>query len=281
VNQDRQPPRAPSRLRTSDRPFLVCLVGLAAVYLLVILALIVADATFTSPGELLAALDSREIRYSLRLSIVTSIVSALLSVAFAVPIGYLFSRHRFAGRNLLEAILDIPIVLPPLVIGLSLLILFRTPPGRAIEQACERIFGVGVIYEIPAIVLAQFVVVCAFAVRTMRVAFDQIDPRREHVALTLGCNRRQAFFQVAVPEAWRGVISAATLAWARAIGEFGPVLVFAGVTRMKTEVLPTSIYLEFTQGNIEAAVAVSLIMVTVAVLVLVVARAAGLGREAL
>ena len=120
------------------------------------------------------------------------------------------------------------------------------------------------VYQIPAVILAQFTVACAFAVRTMRATFDQIDPRREQVALTLGASRLMAFTLVVLPEAWRGMLTAATLAWARALGEFGPLLIFAGTTRMKTEVLSTSVFLELTIGDLEAAIAVSLIMVVAA-----------------
>jgi molybdate transport system permease protein len=109
-------------------------------------------------------------------------------------------------------------------------------------------------------------------VRTLRATFDQISPRQEQVALTLGCRRSQAFWLVVLPEAKRGVLTAATLAWARSLGEFGPILIFSGATRMKTEVLPTTVFLELSVGNIEAAVAVSLLMVGAAVAVLLVIR---------
>ena len=127
-------------------------------------------------------------------------------------------------------------------------------------------------YEIPSVILAQFMVACAFAIRTMEVAFQQINPRQEQVALTLGCSRKQALFLVILPEARGGLLTAASLAWARAMGEFGPILIFSGATRMRTEVLPTTIFLELSVGNIEAAVAVSLIMIAASVLVLVLVR---------
>ena len=125
--------------------------------------------------------------------------------------------------------------------------------------------------------LAQFAVSCAFAVRTMRVTFDQIDPRAEDVARTLGCNRGQAFLQVALPQAWRGMIAAATISWARALGEFGPILVFAGSTRFRTEVLSTTVFLELSIGHLDAAGAVSLLMVAMAVAVLLLLRWLGAG----
>ena len=125
-------------------------------------------------------------------------------------------------------------------------------------------------------ILAQFAVAAAFAVRTMRVTFDQIPPRAEQVALTLGCSRSQAFWLVLMPAARRGLLTAGTLSWARALGEFGPIIIFAGATHFRTEVLPTTVFLELQIGNLEAALAVSLLMIGVALAVLVVTRTLGL-----
>jgi len=266
--------RADPAPRHTDLPFFLALGLLGGTYVALIVAMLVADVAFTSPGHLLRALASPEIRYALRLSLLSCSVTAILSLWVAVPLGYLLSRYCFPGKFLVDALLDIPIVLPPLVIGLSLLILFQTAPGRALERV------VPITYAIPSVILAQFAVACAFAVRTMRVSFDQITPRREQVALTLGCSRSQAFWWVVLPEARRGIITALTLSWARALGEFGPILVFAGATRMKTEVLPTSVFLELSVGNLNAAVAVSLLMVAVAVVVLVIVRRFGMDRAA-
>lgn len=254
----------------SDWPFLTALAVIGGFYIVMILALIVADATYTTPGNFWNALQSPEIRYAVKLSLFSCTATTILALIVAVPIGYLMSHYHFRGKNLLDGILDIPIVLPPLVIGLSLLILFQTPLLRHLDR---EIFPVT--YEIPSVILAQFMVACAFAVRTMRTSFDQINPRQEQVALTLGCSRSQAFWKVVVPEARRGIVSAATIAWARALGEFGPILIFAGTTRMKTEVLASTVFLELSTGNIEAAVAVSLLMVFAAIIVLVIVRSYG------
>jgi molybdate transport system permease protein len=253
----------------SDIPFVACLCVLSGVYLFLIAAMLLADASFTTPGHLIDALRSHEIQYAIRLSLISCSLTALLSLWVAVPIGYLMSRYRFRGKPLVDVLLDIPIVLPPLVIGLSLLILFRTAPGQWLERY------IPITYAVPGIVLAQFMVACAFAVRTMRTTFDQISPRQEQVALTLGCSRSQAFWRVVLPQARHGVLAAGTLAWARALGEFGPILVFCGATRLRTEVMPTTVFLELSVGNIEAAVAVSLLMVVSAMVVLLVVRVFG------
>jgi molybdate transport system permease protein len=284
-----RPTSNPSSARLdTDAPFLACLAILGGFYLLLIVAMLAADVHylaqkgFEEPAHSAAAriselwkvffgesLAKPEIRYSIVLSLLTCSTTAILSLWVAVPLGYLMSRYEFRGKGLADAVLDIPIVLPPLVIGLSLLILFQTPPGRALN----RVFPVT--YQIPSVVLAQFSVACAFAVRTMRVTFDQLNPRAEQVALTLGCSRSQAFWLVVLPEARRGMITAATLAWARSLGEFGPILVFSGSTRMRTEVLSTTVFLELSVGELEAAVAVSLLMVITAMVVLVVVRVFG------
>ena len=255
-----------------DRGFLLFLSLFAGLYVALIVGMLLADATYTTPGDLLNALESEEIRYAAKLSLTSSTITALLSVWFAIPIGYLLSRTNFPGKTLVDGILDIPIVLPPMVIGLSLLILFQSPLGEAIEAQ------VPVTYRVPSVILAQFAVACAFAVRTMRVTFDQLPERPEQVALTLGATRAQAFWRVTLPQAGGGALSAGLLAWARALGEFGPILVFSGATRMKTEVLPSTVWLELSTGNLEAAVAVSLLMVFAAITVLVTARALGVRR---
>lgn len=265
-----------------DGLFLVCMAAIGSVYVLLILLMLVADAAYMLRGTnwnniladnpIILALGKPEIRYSIILSLISCSLSAFLSLFVAVPLGWLLSRFRFVGRTLLDTILDIPIVLPPLVVGLSLLILFQFWPLTAKIPFVGESLNHLVVYQIPAVILAQFAVAAAFAVRTMKATFDEINPRAEQVALTLGCSRMQAFSRIAIPEAGRGMLTAFTLAWARSLGEFGPLLIFAGATRNKTEVLSTTVFLEMSIGDLEAAVAVSLIMVIAAVIVLVITR---------
>jgi molybdate transport system permease protein len=287
----------------SDAPFWAALLVLGGLYLFLIVAMLLAQASFTSADHLLKALDSEEIRYAVKLSLLSCSITAILAMWVAVPIGYLLSHwddgairralERWAGpvdrfcrpwylrpvrivsalirlgnpKLWIDAVLDIPIVLPPLVIGLALLILFQTAPARWFENNV-----MAVTFAVPSVILAQFTVASAFAVRTMRATFEQLNPRAEAVALTLGCRRAQAFWRVVLPEARPGLLTAATLAWARSLGEFGPILVFSGATRMRTEVLPISVFMELNVGNVEGAVAVSLLMVLAAVTVLILLR---------
>jgi molybdate transport system permease protein len=250
--------------------------GLGGSFILLMVAMLTADLAFTSPKHFAAALRKPEIQQAIRLTLVSCSISALLSIWVATPLGYLLSRFSFRGRWLIDTIIDIPVVLPPLVIGLSLLILFHLKIGGVnLDDVLWKHFGLRVTFAKPAVVLAQFSVACAFAIQTMRVTFDQIDARAEQVAMTLGCNRSRAFLEIALPQAWRGIIAALTIAWARSLGEFGPILVFAGATRMRTEVLSTTVFLELSVGQLEAAVAVSLLMVVAAMVVLGIVRIVG------
>jgi molybdate transport system permease protein len=271
------PPTTPKHSASRDRLFVAGLATIGGSYLLLIVLLLAADVFYTSPGHFAAALRSRDIQFSIRLTLITCTISAIFSLWIGVPLAYLLSRFPFAGRWLVDTLLDIPLVLPPLVLGLSLLILFHLPiGGGTLEGWLNQHLGWRVTYAVPSIILAQFAVTCAFVVRTMRVTFDEISPRTELVAMTLGCSRSQAFWRIVLPQAQRGLIAAFTLAWARALGEFGPILVFSGTIRRKTEVLSTSVFLELSIGQVESAVAVSLLMVAIAALVLLVVRLAGL-----
>jgi molybdate transport system permease protein len=263
-------------------------------------AMLAATATYATPHDVWNVLVSREIRYATVLSVITCSVSALVSVVLAVPIGYLMSRRKFFGRSVLDAALDIPIVLPPMVVGICLLIFFQSDVGQAIERGAgwswdnihdhvaawlrgslqpvhdhepgSRGFFT---YAIPGVVLAQFVIAAAFAIRTMRGVFDHLSSRPEDVALTLGASRWQALWHVTLPAARRGMFAAGSVAWARSLGEFGPILVFAGATRMKTEVLPTSVWLAWSVGEMEQGVAVSLLMIAISMVVLVAVKMTG------
>ena len=139
------------------QPFWLCLALITTLYLGFWLAMLAATATYTSFGDMSQVLMSREIRYSTMLSLVTCTVSALLSVIVAVPVAYLMSRRRFSGHSLIDAALDIPIVLPPMVVGICLLIFFQTTAGHYIEKV------VPFTYTIAGVILAQFVIAAAFA----------------------------------------------------------------------------------------------------------------------
>jgi molybdate transport system permease protein len=175
---------------------------------------------------------------------------------------------------------DLLIAMPVLVIGVSLLVFFRI--GSDLSQSgffLFRWFGQSVaaagdffIYSRAGVVLAQFFCAVSYAIRTIKATFDEIDPRTEHVAMTLGCSRACAFRRVTLPLAKHGIIAGTVLSWIRAFGIFGAIIIVGGAVRGKTEVLPTAIYLEISIGRLEVALAVSLVMMAAAGIVLILLR---------
>lgn len=236
--------------------------------------LVVLDIAYVDRESFYEALRSKEIWASARLSIISSVITVIIGMFFAIPMGYALSRYRFPGHTLVDSIVDIPIIFPPLIIGLSLLVFFQTGFGAWLEK-----HGIEFVYQPAGIVLCQFLTAASFGVRTVNTAFDRIDPRLEHVALVLGCTQWGAFFRVALPMARNGIVAGAILTWARAFGIFGPLMVFVGAVRMRTEVLPTTIYLEQSVGRVEVALAVAVMMIVIATGALVAIRLLGLRYE--
>jgi len=241
-----------------------------------LLAIFAADLRYIygEPGVIAKVIRSPEIHAALWLSLWTSTVTVVLGLIFAIPMGYGLSRYRFPGHALVDSIVDLPIILPPLVVGLSLLVFFQTDFGKLIEAT-----GLKFVFERKGIVLCQLLVSTSFGIRAIKLTFDGIDPRMENVAMTLGCTRAGAFFRVALPLAYRGIIVGGILIWTRAFGIFGPLMVFVGAVRMRTEVLPTTVYLEQSVGRIDVALAVAILMLLLATVALVAVRMLGLGQR--
>lgn len=249
---------------TADRWFYGVVAAISILYVLFLVELVAGLVGYTSPSRVIEILSRSAIMNSLWLTLWTSTASTAAAILIAVPICYLMGRCRFPGQGLLDAVLDIPNVFPPMVLGLALLILFQYPPLKQLSPS--------VVYQVPAILLVYFVVAVTCALPVLRASFKELDPRLEKVALTLGCSRLGAFLSATLPEARYGVFSAAANAWSRCFGTFGPLLVFAGATRNKTEVMATSVYLELGSGEVDGAVAVSLFMVVVAAIILSLSR---------
>lgn len=213
------------------------------------------------------ALTSKEILFSIRLSLITATISTVIAVLIAVPVAYAISRNRFWGKDIVDSLLDLPIVVSPVALGAGLLIFFNTPLGSAIDDNIIKF-----VFAMPGIVLAQVTVISALAVRLLKSTFDSIDPRYEQVARTLGCSKPEAFLRVTLPLARDGLIAATILTWARAVGEFGATVMLAGATAMKTETLPTAIFLSLASADIGKAVAVIFVLIVIAVVALLLIR---------
>jgi molybdate transport system permease protein len=210
------------------------------------------------------------VAHSVWLSVWTSSLASVIALVISVPAGYLLSRGRFPGVRLIDALVDIPILLPPLLFGISLLVLFqRTGLAPALESV-----GIRFVFEPAGIVLVQVLIATAYGTRMLKGTFDGIDPRYAAVALTLGASRARAFFTVTLSIARSGVVAALVMIWARALALYGPIIAFVGSTAMHTEVMPTRMYLEMSVGRLEAALLIALMMIAMAVGVLLVLKLA-------
>ena len=209
-------------------------------------------------------------------SFVTSFIALLLVLVTAVPVGYALSRYRFFGHSIINTFVDIPIVLPPVVLGISLLAFFGSPLGSWIKQALLH-YGISLVSSV-GIVMCQYIVSVSYCIRAMKASFDNVDRRLEHAALTLGCSQEQTFWRITLPLARNGLIAGGIMAWARAIGVFGPLMVFVG-TGSRVQVMPTNMWLELNVGNIENALVVALITMAIASIALVATHYMTPGRK--
>jgi len=235
-----------------------------------IAVLFIADVTYIDAESMAKELRDANVWDAFFLSLITSIITAILCVVVAIPAGYALSRYRFRGMIVLDVLIDALIVLPVLVIGISLLVAWRQGADSSIPLMGKFFVWLGnvFIYKVPGIILAQFFCSVSYGVRVMQATFDELDPRAEQVAMTLGCSRAGAFWRVALPMARHGIIAAAVLCWARAVGLFGPVQIIGGAVAGKTDVLSVSIFKEISVGQLKPALALSIIMIVMAFIVL-------------
>lgn len=240
--------------------------ALAAAFLVVPLVAVVVRAPWAS---LAPVLNTQATRDALRLSLLTSLASTLACLLLGVPLAWLLARVTFRGRALVRALVVLPLVLPPVVGGVALLLAFgrNGVVGRWLDAA----FGLTIPYTSTAVVMAQTFVALPFAVISVEGALRSTDPRYDEVAATLGASRWLTFRRVTLPMTLPGIVAAAVLCWARALGEFGATITFAGSYPGTTRTLPIEIYLEL-QTDPDAAITLSLVLIAVSVGVLAVLR---------
>jgi len=236
--------------------------------LLLLLALPVAALVAANgPRSLLASWASPAVGRALGLSLTTTSVSLLLIVVTGTPLAWLFARSP-RRPTWAEGLVELPIVLPPAVVGVALLTAFgRQGPLSFLWGP----WGGSLAFTTAAVVIAQVVVAAPFYVRAATTAFRGLDPDLLLVARTLGASPTRVFFRVAVPLALPGLGGGAGLAWARALGEFGATLLFAGSLPGRTQTLPLAIYAAL-EVNVQVAQGTSLLLVLVAFGVLFLVR---------
>jgi len=253
-------------------PLLLLVPGVAAVGLLTVpLIALLARVSWSTLGSDLTssvALDA------LRLSLVCSLAATGLSVVLGLPLAWLLARTEFRGKSLVRAITVLPLVLPPVVGGVALLLAF----GRdgLLGRPLFDWLGIQFTFSTAGVVLAETFVAMPFLIVTVEAALQMTDVRFEEVAASLGAGRWATFRLVTAPMIWSSLIAGVALTWARALGEFGATITFAGDIEGRTQTLPLAVYLAL-EGDERVAVALSFLLLVISLAVLIALRGRWLG----
>lgn len=210
---------------------------------------------FVDTSDFISSATSPRVLYALRLSISAAVVATILAILLALPAAYALSRHEFRGKALVDGILELPLIISPAALGAIVLIFFSTSAAEPLRDFF--------VFEIPGVVLAQFITIIGIATRLIKAVLDEISPRYELVARTLGASQFKAFMLVTFPMSYKGILAAAVLCWAKAIGEFGATIMIAGSMAMKTETLPIAIFSKISTADIEGTAMLILILLSI------------------
>ena len=215
-----------------------------------------------------SVLSAPEARTALRLSLETSLSATAIALALGVPLAWVQARVAYPGRNVVRALTLLPMVLPPVVGGIALLLALgrRGLVGQYLDDA-----GVHLPFHVSGAVFAETFVAMPFLVVTVEAAFRSVDRRYEDAARSLGSSRWSVFRRVTLPMIRPSLVAGAVLCWARALGEFGATITFAGNTQGKTQTLPLFVYATLEGSNPDAAIILSLVLVAVSLVVALVA----------
>jgi molybdate transport system permease protein len=250
----------------------------AAAALLFLLVLPVLALLLRAPtSDIVARLSEPAVLAAVRLSLLTSVCAALLATVLGLPVAYLLATREFRGKRVLEAIIALPMVLPPTVAGVGLLLAF----GRAgITGRALSLVGISIPFTTAAVVIAEAFIAAPFFVGAAAAGFREVEPRYLEAAATLRATPATAFFRVLLPLAFPSVLAGATMSWARAIGEFGATITFAGNLPGVTQTMPLAVYVAL-QTDLEAAIALSVLLVLLSLIILLAVRAVPFGPAAI
>ena len=242
---------------------------LLSVPLLFFLALpLVALFLRTSPAHLLANLSDPQVIQAVSLSLVTTLLTLAVTLIFGTPVAYLLARWDFPFRRVIDTLLDLPTVLPPSVAGIALLMAFGR---RGLLGDWFEVLGIQIAFSQAAVVLAQTFIAAPFFVKAAILGFASVEPELEQAAALDGASGWQVFRRITLPLSWTALISGSVMTWARALGEFGATIIFAGNYPGRTQTMPLAIYIGF-ELDLDVALTLSVILVGCSFLVLMVVK---------
>jgi molybdate transport system permease protein len=250
------------------RPPALAVVGatIAALCFVVPLAALVWRAPWSAAGDILRSHDARQ---ALWLSLETSVAATAIALVLGIPLAWVQARVAYPGRRMVRALTTVPMVLPPVVGGLALLLAF----GRhGVVGGSLAGLGVHLPFHVSGAIAAETFVSMPFLVLTLEAAFRSVEPSFEEAARTLGASRLTVFRRVTLPLVRPSLVAGAVLCWARALGEFGATITFAGNFPGKTQTLPLFVYVTLQRSQSDAAIVLSLVLLSVSLAVLVVLR---------
>ncbi len=229
---------------------------------------VVVKAVSAGPSRILAEITNPFAWHAIRLSLTTAVVMVLISIITGTATAWVLARYEFPGKGLVNALVDLPFSVPTIVTGLMLVALFGPTSTMGVVFSG---FGLSLIYHQSGIVLALLFVCFPFVVRSVQPVLENLDPAEEEAAATMGASRWMIFSRVILPALYPAIVSGAGLAFSRALGEFGSVVMVAGNRPMSTKTAPLYIYGEVEGFNLEGALAVSLVLLGASLLSLLVA----------
>lgn len=212
------------------------------------------------------SLKDEEVQFAIKTTLYTSSISTVICLIFSVPIAYTLARFDFYGKRIVSAIIQIPNSIPPIASGIALLLLFSSEPMLTIVTN----LGIDPVFSVNGIVLAHVFINIPYMIRILRSTFEDINPKLEFIARTLGCSSWGSFFRVSLPLARNGLISAIIITWTNTLGEFGTAFMLSGAIRMKTETLPVAIFLNLSGGNLDKALACATILIMISIICLLI-----------
>jgi len=258
--------------------FSISLYSITLLFIIGFLWLFIGNIDQTNKGAVLDLIRNPWFRRSAKLSLVTSSITTIIAMVTGIPAAYALSRFAIPGKTWIDILFSSIIVLPASTIGLLLMITFQYEPILKIQQA----LGIRVVHSLPSIIIAQLILSLALGIKAWRVAFDDVDPRYEYVARSLGSGRLRTFIRVTLPVARTGLLSGIILAWTRAMAEFGAVLMLSSTFRARDEsqfsvlvkflglhradILPVGMWMEMESGNTQSGYAMAFMLVLITLL---------------
>ncbi len=222
----------------------------------------------TPPGLLLIHLKDHEVLQALEVSLNTTSIATLIIILAGTPVAFFLSRNYLPGQRIIDTLIDLPTVLPPAVAGLALLLAFGR---RGLLGYYIDLFGIQLAFTRTAVILAQVFIATPFFVKTAVIGFSSIDPELEQAASLDGASGWQIFRYVVLPLSWSALVSGSMLSWARALGEFGATIIFAGNFPGVTQTMPLAIYIGF-EINLDVALTLSVILLAFSFVILLIMK---------